>query len=496
MKKKSFLRVVALLCVSFVLAACGGQSDFITETSKNLSAYEISAEFDAESVTLDAVQKLTYKNNTGRELNEIKFHLYPNAFRQDATIKPVAKQDETNAYPYGKSWGRIDVTIVKENGNPADFGIGGDDNNILTVSLSDTLFEGESTVIEISFIDYLPKCAHRYGYTDNNYSFGNWYPVVCAVVDGEWVTNPYYSNGDPFCSDMANYDVKVSYPKNLKIASTGNFTVSTSGDVSTMTANAVTVRDFAFVLSNKFNSVGGNVGNTYVQYFYFDDDNAKANLQVALDAVATFNDMIGEYPYASLCVVQTDFVYGGMEYPNLVYIASNLDATTQKQVIVHEIAHQWWYNLVGNDQVANAWMDEGLTEYTTALFFKANEQYKEEISYDNMIKTVQRNYNMFVDILSAISAKVDTTMTRATNEYGTEQEYVCMTYTKGLLMFENLAYSIGQSKFEKCLKRYYKDCRGTIATPQNMIDCFEKASGITLSQFFSNWLDGKVVMGG
>ena len=87
-------------------------------------------------------------------------------------------------------------------------------------------------------------------------------------------------------------------------------------------------------------------------------------------------------------------------------------------------------------------------------------------------------------------------MTRATNEYGTEQEYVCMTYTKGLLMFENLAYSIGQSKFEKCLKRYYKDCRGTIATPQNMIDCFEKASGITLSQFFSNWLDGKVVMGG
>ena len=87
-------------------------------------------------------------------------------------------------------------------------------------------------------------------------------------------------------------------------------------------------------------------------------------------------------------------------------------------------------------------------------------------------------------------------MTRATNEYATEQEYVCMTYTKGLLMFENLVFSIGQSKFEKCLKRYYNDCRATIATPQNMIDSFEKASGTSLTQFFGNWLDGKVVMGG
>lgn len=495
MKKKAVLLTTVLaLCMTFVFASCGEGGDYIAKKAESLSTYEITAEFDRDLKALAAKQKVSYKNNTGKELEEIKFHLYPNAFREDAKIKPVSKNDQTNAYPYGKSWGRIDVELVKADGAAADFEIGGDDMNILTVPLADTLFDGETAVVEIKFTDYLPKAAHRYGYTDNNYSFGNWYPVACVFEDGKWVQNPYYSNGDPFYSDMANYNVSVSYPQELKVASTGSFTVSAQNGVATMTAEAQTVRDFAFVLSGKFQTLGGNVGNTNVRYFYFDDKNAQENLQVAMDAVKTFNETIGQYPYASLCVVQTDFVYGGMEYPNLVYIASGLDKAVQKQVIVHEIAHQWWYNLVGNDQVAHAWMDEGLTEFSTALFFKKNDKYNDEISYDRLMRTAERNYTMFVDVMSSFN-NVDTSMTRASNEYSTEQEYVCMTYTKGMLLFENLMFSIGQNKMEKCLKTYFDDNKCGRVKPQNMIDSFQKASGVKLDKFFADWLDGRVAIG-
>ena len=209
----------------------------------------------------------------------------------------------------------------------------------------------------------------------------------------------------------------------------------------------------------------------------------------------TFSKTFGQYPYHTLNIVQTDFLYGGMEYPNLVYIASNLDQTGQKQVIVHEIAHQWWYNLVGNNQVAHAWLDEGLTDYSTALFFKLNEQYKNEITYEKLVKTAERNYTMFVDVLESFKGGADTTMTRATHQYKTEQEYVCMTYTKGILLFDSLAFGMGQNKMQKCLQNYFDEFKTKIATPQDMVKSFGKTTGTDLTGFFNNWLDGKVVLG-
>lgn len=491
--KRRFAAVAVILCLLFGLTACGG-GDYIQETSKNLTSYEINATFDDGDKTLKAEQTVIYRNNCDEALDEVKFNLYPNAFREGAVYKPVSQSDMTNAYPNGVSYGGIEITSVKVNGGEAEFNVGGEDMNLLTVPLGESLTAGSQAVIDISFTDVLPNAAHRYGYTDNNYSFGNWYPSACARVDGEWVTTPYYSNGDPFCSDMANYTVSVKYPSYLTAAATGDFEVSKDGAYATLSSEAVTVRDFAFVLSDKFTVKSGKAGDTTVSYYYFDDADADKSLAVAIDAVNTYGEMIGKYPYGSLCVVQTDFVYGGMEYPNLVYIASGLDAATNKQVIAHEIAHQWWYNLVGNDQAANPWMDEGLTEFCTALFFKKNTQYSDEVNYDKTIMTAERNYLMFVDVMSSMGNE-DTSMTRPINQYATEQEYVCMTYTKGMLMFENLMFSIGQNKFEKCLKRYFDDNKCKIAIPSDMVDSFERASGVSLADFFDKWLGGSVVIG-
>lgn len=491
--KKKLAAALLLVCLLFGFSACGG-GDYIVDESKKLSSYEITAKFDEQSKTLEALETFKWKNDSGETLNEAVFHLYPNAFREDAVYKPVSKQDFTSAYPNGASYGGIEISSVTAGGNEVDFSIGGEDKNLLVVPLGRDLPPGGETVIEIKFTDTLPNAAHRYGYTDNNYSFGNWYPVLCVRENGGWVTTPYYSNGDPFYSVMANYTVSVTYPAWFTAAATGDFSVTKSGGAATLTSTALTVRDFAFVLSDKFKVKTLAAGETTVSYYYFDDDNAEENLRVAAEAVKTFGEMISGYPYAGLCVAQTDFVYGGMEYPNLVYVASGLDDATMKQVIVHEIAHQWWYNLVGNNQAAHAWMDEGLTEFTTALFFKKNTQYSDEINFDKTVRTLERNYTMFVDVMESMG-NADTSMDRAVNEYATEQEYVCMTYTKGTLMFENLMFSIGQNRFEKCLKRYFRDFRCGVATPDGMIDSFQKACGVNLQGFFSEWLEGKVVIG-
>ena len=492
---KKFAVVVALvLSLSFCFAGCGHQQNYIDERSEQISTYTIDATYNHDTKTLVAKQNVTFKNNTGVSLDEVKFHLYPNAFRQDAKYKAVDEKDVTNAYPSGKSFGKIDVTKVTAEGRQVEIDVGGVDDNILTVPLDKKLDDGEQVDIQIEFCDLLPKVAHRYGYTDNAVCFGNWYPIVCAYKEG-WKTEPYYTNGDPFFSDMANYNVTITYPKQMTIASTGNADTQTANNQKVTRSNAKTVRDFAFVLFDKVEVLSTHVGGVKVDYFYFNDKNAQQNLQVAGECLAFFNESFGEYPYDRLSVVQTDFLYGGMEYPNIVYISSTLDQTAQKQVIVHEIAHQWWYNLVGNDQVAHAWLDEGLTEFSTALFFKDNDKYKDEISYDKLIKTAERKYTMFVDVLDSFDGGADTTMTRATNQYATEQEYVCMTYTKGMLLFDNLMFGMGQNKMLKCLQNYFDEYKTKISTPQNMTDSFCKTTGTNLKPFFDNWLNGKVILG-
>ena len=88
----------------------------------------------------------------------------------------------------------------------------------------------------------------------------------------------------------------------------------------------------------------------------------KESLDAGVKAVKAFSDMIGPYPYPTLSVVQTDFFIGGMEYPNIVLIDQSMydesEAGMLEYVIVHEVGHQWFYGVVGNDQVMEPWLDE------------------------------------------------------------------------------------------------------------------------------------------
>ena len=94
---------------------------------------------------------------------------------------------------------------------------------------------------------------------------------------------------------------------------------------------------------------------------YFSDENINDCLDISKEAVAYFNDTFGKYPYKTLTISKTPFMFGGMEYPGLVFISDSIeDEIEYKKVIVHEIAHQWWYSVVGNDESKEAWLDESL----------------------------------------------------------------------------------------------------------------------------------------
>ena len=492
MKKKIIFVLLAVGCLFCSLAGCG-TADYLEETGKKINRYQIDCAVDAGAKKLSAIETFTFRNDYDVTFTCLKFHLYPNAFREGAQIKPISAETEAKAYPNGKSFGSITVESVTVDGDQVPFVVGGVDFNVLEVPLKKELYTGETVTTEITFEVQLANVCHRLGYGKDTINCGNWYPVLCAVENNVFLTDPYYANGDPFCSEMANYEVNLRVDEKYVLAHTGDVTATEKRESDVIyKIKADCVRDFAFVLSDKFQTLTAETDGITVRYFYFADKEPERSLKTACDSLKTFGETIAKYPYRQLSVVETDFCYGGMEYPNLIYITSGLDADFYQQVIVHETAHQWWYGLVGNNEVKHAWMDEGLTEFSTAYFYFKNPSYN--VSYPMMMLKCEKTYTTYVSISNAFDRKTDTSMQRAVWEYPSETEYVVMTYNKGMLMFDQLREVMGSS-FEKGLKTYFEENKCKIAKPEDMIASFERAFGGNLEEWFAAWLNGSVVIG-
>ena len=126
------------------------------------------------------------------------------------------------------------------------------------------------------------------------------------------------------------------------------------------------------------------------------------------------------------------------------------------------------------------------------LFYQENPGYG--INVNELIKNTNNSYVTFVDLYTEVLGKVDTSMNRALNEYGTEPEYVYMTYVKGLLLFDNLCELIGKNVFMDGLKEYYKTYALKNANPDCFISVMEKVSKKELKNYINSWLEGKVVI--
>lgn len=497
-KTKINFAIKLLLMILFVFAsfssftACKKDLD---DVSKNLSNYTITATFDDKNKTLTCSQVVDYINPYDTVLKNLEFHLYPNAFSSGVQKGPVSSLYKAKAYPNDESFGQIDIQNVSVMDKPQDVKLAQINNEVLIVDFENDLFPDERVEIKMDYVVTLPNCLHRFGYGDNTYNFGNFFPIASIYENGKFHFDEYSSNGDPFYSDVANFDVTIICDGDFIVASTGEQKQINTDETNTKTTHVIakTVRDFAFVMSKKFEIISENVGQTTVFYYYYDDSNAKESLQAGVDAIKTFSNLFGKYPYKTMSVVKANFIHGGMEYPNLVYISDQIESREEYiNVIIHETAHQWWYGMVGNNQCKNAWLDEGLTEYSTLLFYKNNSSYNYDVkqSLNNSLSS----YLLFSEICNSVYGSFDDKMNKNVNDYRGDMEYVYVTYVKGVLFFENLDELVGNKNFLKSLKTYFNENCYKIATPENLISAFEATCKRSLENYFDAWINGKVVL--
>ncbi len=472
----SVLTLVFIAVVSSLFLGCA------QSLKEERNFYDIKVVYNESSHSLDCSMSVSYVNNSDAILDELCFHLYPNAYRKDAQFKAIDESVRDEAYLFGESWGKINVNKVKRADKECEWSIEGMDDDVLVVPLIKEIEPTERVSLDIDFTVYVPNVKHRLGWIEDTVNCGNWYPIACVKTQSGFDTSPYYSNGDPFFSDCSDYKVTLTVPSAYVVAFSGEATRSENGVNATYVSTLENARDFAFVIG-KFDTLSTKLDKTEIIYYYKKDTDAENTLACAKDALKFFSDKFGSYPYSTYSVVETHFVYGGMEYPALVYVSDVLNKSMTKEAVIHETAHQWWYAKVGNDQINHAWLDEGLAEYSTTLFYEFNPSYN--VTYKQRMADAISAYMVYSDVTS-----YDGVMERNIGEFSSF-DYTYVTYLKGALMFDAVRKSVGDKAFFEALKSYANSYSYKIASPQAMISTFEQTTSRQLKSVFDSFLYGE-----
>jgi len=142
----------------------------------------------------------------------------------------------------------------------------------------------------------------------------------------------------------------------------------------------------------------------------------------------------------------------------------------------HEVAHQWFYSTVGNNQVDEPWLDESLTQYATMLYYgDAYGPNGYEGFRDSLVGRWRRVEGEEIPVGMPVEAYDET-------------EYSAIVYGRGPLFFEALEKEMGKDEFAAFLKDYYQTFKYDIATTQGMKVLAEQHCGCDLTPLFEKWI--------
>lgn len=447
---------------------------------ENQNEYNISIDVNPETNEVNGIEKIKFKNRTELKFNKIYFNTYLNAFSRGSENKPYFDEFKNKVFKYGESYGYMDIMNVSMNNEDLKFTL---DGTILCVELDEPLNQEATAEITIQFHAKIPKICHRTGSNDKAMWFGNFLPTLAVYDSDGWHTENYYPAGEPFYGRISNYNVKISTPKDYKVIGSGESQVSVKEDKSITTFKTKMSRDFAFAVSKNFekSTKTSKLGIDINFYHYSNIKDIDTFLDTAANSIDYYSSVIGTYPYESLDIVETElFISGGMEYPQIIFMDSEyLKNEASYKTLSHEIAHQWYYNIIGNNQIKYAWLDEGMSNFIQDGVFYDNSQIKDKM---------ETEYNNLKNKLPQLELKkLDT----STKDYSTWFNYYNIQYVKSKLMIYSLKLKMGDIKFNEFLKTYYSKYSFKVVTKEDFISTAEDIYGSELKQFFNDWLEGE-----
>lgn len=458
------------------LQAAALQSDFQDDLirSESNACYDMTVKLDPQTSSYSATMILAYLNESTMVITDLIFRLYPNT-----------------VYNYA---GTLSVNSVEISGKTVQTEVLLADQSAVKAPLPVPLKPGDSIQLKVEFQGIIPENTSTYGIfnydrTNDVITLADWYPVLAARDSQGWIVAEIQPQGDAVTSETAFYHVSIQLPSDWKVASTGA-DIAHSADGSDQTIEVVSgpVREFMVAASPNFEISDLQTSSGVVHQWTLPDYKKEQidSVQVVERSTELFSQQFGEYPFKDLDVVTVELNHAsGVEYPGLVLIEHDLydpkaDVNLLATVISHEVAHQWWYSLIGNDVQQNPWQDEALATFSSLLYFEKN-------NLDYMNGTIQ----YFQDTVKEFEATLNGNLFHvgdALSAYHDEpRAYSNIVYRKGALFFWELRKKIGAPAFNLALKDYFEQNEFQLVQPAALLTVFEKRCNCDLMGFYQEW---------
>lgn len=325
--------------------------------------------------------------------------------------------------------------------------------------------------VTLSFVTKLPQSPARTGTWQGVATVSYWYPIVGVERDGEWMHRPdSLGFGDPYLMDLGNYQVEWQSTAASRWYSSGVLVEEKKleNGKKLMKYTAEKVRNFALVGGAGFHETSYKTEKGMkVTVATVTEADLPRTLALTRSAVQTYSEKIGTNPYPTLSVLELPkgTIYAH-ELPNLALFAQDLwSYDDPEHWVVHEIAHAWFYNAVGNYEVETPWLDEGLADYAALL------DKERRIGVSAYQEHIQDAWSRFAQNYTYSPYRFGTSNRVKTGKsavpygtYHTSQAHYYYTYQRLVLMYHDLRRQMGDDRFFKFLQQYYLKNAGTTAT--------------------------------
>jgi hypothetical protein len=521
--KKVTLGILTLLCLNL-----SAQDYFQQEVN-----YTIDVELNDENHTLNGMEYIDYTNNSPNDLGFIWFHLWPNAYKDNSTAlcKQKVENGSTSLYYASENErGNINGLNFKVDGKIVRWDYNPEHIDICKLILNKPIRAGESIRITTPFFVKIPDAKFsRLGHVDQSYMITQWYPKPAVYDNDGWHPMPYLDQGE-FYSEFGSFDVSITLPSNYTVGATGDlqnigeinrlnqlakatdtitkFSDDLSFPLSDLTTKTLrytqnNIHDFGWFADKRFHVLKGEVEVPHTKekitlWTMFTNNEAdlwKNSIEYMHDAVYYYSLWNGDYPYKQCTAVDgTISAGGGMEYPNVTVIGESATAYLLEEVIMHEVGHNWFYGMLGNNERLHPWMDEGLNSHNEMRYMRT--KYPD---YNMFLQFVPKRIKGILDLEYYTNKQVSGELMYMMNawtgkdqpielhsaEY-TEMNYGGIVYSKTAIVFDYLMAYLGEDVYDKCMQTYFERWQYKHPQPEDLSVVFEEISGKNLSWFFED----------
>ena len=439
----------------------------VAEVAAHVPAYIIDATVDAGQGTIIGTLAVTFENRTGAPLDDLWFRLFPNM-----------------TY-YGE--GGIVVDGVTADGAVVDTVLTLEET-ALGITLPTALAPGASTSISMAFTTTVPLGSlgsygiFRRSTLTDTWTVADWYPILAVHEAGGWNLSPPNGVGDPTFAEASLYDVRLTVPAGTQIVASGvEVEVEEAEGIATHRFIAGPARDFTMVLSSGLVTTTLEADGVRVAVLADPAIPASVELEtaaeIALRALAVFEERFGPYPYSELELVQTELNGAlAVSWAGVIFVdtdalarwADGQDAASFETLIAHEVAHLWWGAVVGSDSNVHPFLNEGLATLSSMLY------QQDEQSPDVVAQQLERWVGTPIQTLIWRGDQIVDLPATSGDAMNSRYEAV---YGKSTTGFLALREAIGAAAFDAVLGEFAMAHRFGVFTPEDLRDAFAAAPG-------------------